>query len=230
MEPQQEGRPFSVYATKATTSRVQLLRWSPIHELIAVIFEDAPLTLYRLPWKRVWSSHTALQPTALCWSPDGRSLLVGYEDGSVQCLSKETGVVEFTVKVDMAGNTEDREIVCMDWTTRDVDGMTRPLDASHNRQNLVPEVTSSLSKRPTDAASVYREFDKLSATSTGPLPSAPPSSYHGTILSVGHRNGEVTLFLEANVAIAQVQTSAFVEGNVTEVELREVGWPIRRCG
>ena len=224
MEPEQEGRPFSVYATKATTSRVLLLCWSPIHELVAVVFEDAPLTLYRLPWKRVWSSHTTLQPTALCWSPDGRSLLVGYEDGSVQCLSKETGVAEFTLKVDTAGNADDHGIVCMDWTTSDVDGMTQPSDdASHDRQNLVPEVTSALSKRPTDAAAVYREFDKLYATSTGPVPSAPPSAYHGTILSVGHHNGDVTLFLEANVPIADFQTSVFVEGNVSEVELREVG-------
>lgn len=90
--------PFVVHVDKAVISKVMLSSWSPKHELLAVVFMDKPMSLYRLNWERLWTVSPDTVPSgisisALCWSPDGLLLTVGLSSGSIVLLNVENASV-----------------------------------------------------------------------------------------------------------------------------------------
>lgn len=90
--------PFVVHVDKAMMSKVMLASWSPKHELLAVVFSDKPMSLYRLNWEKLWNVSPDIIPadtfvSALCSSPDGSLLAAGLSNGSTVLLNVEDGAV-----------------------------------------------------------------------------------------------------------------------------------------
>lgn len=222
-----EGNAFGVYATKATSNRVTLLKWSPIHKLVALVFEDVPLTLYRLPWKRVWSCHTTLPPKALCWSPNGEVLVVGFGDGSIQGLSKETGIGLFTLSVmagrSIRGGDGDDGVECMTWRKRaSHDGKEGGSEMTKEDSVLLfSDVPAVAANQYTSSEAIYKEFEKLTMA-----PECEKESEMDVkderLLCVGRKSGWVTLFIGTRVPIAEFNAFKMSDANERTARLLEV--------
>ena len=90
---------FTLHGDKAVMSEVRLASWSPVNDLLAVVFDDGPLTLYRLSWQRLWMATPDRTVACLCWRPDGGVLAAGTADGFVTLYRVEDGSVVHKEKV-----------------------------------------------------------------------------------------------------------------------------------
>lgn len=203
---------FNVREATTAPSKVTLLKWSPNHQLLALVFETLPLTLYRLPWERVWGCRMESAPRALCWSPSGAFLLVGMEDGSLVALDKETGVVLFrdrltvSVGINNVGPTDvgstTSAIVSLTWCPFDKKQDPNEFEMDLALFQAFPPIPTEFPKNTTDPVAILE--DVVKQTTFPSRPSKEDENWENGVVSVGFDNGSVSLLLSGRVALAQI--------------------------
>lgn len=203
--------PFSAHVNKATNN-VQKLEWSPVNDLVAVVFEDPTVTLYRLPWQRVWTHSTEISPSALKWSPDGDQLAVGLVNGVITTLSKENGTVISTIK------DNSRPIVAFDWIRIVESHSPDP----RSFQNLTPELNQLFeevsAQLPTQPTSVVRFYKELSTSLEEPRFSPDSEMQFPSLLITARGGGAVSCYLQGRVPILQFDC-AYLTANLNKEEI-----------
>ena len=78
---------------------VEQLCLCPQMDIVALVTRDGALVVNRTTsWQRLMSSTEALAAgaiSALCWSPDGRRLAVGHDQGVLSIFDVETGALMY---------------------------------------------------------------------------------------------------------------------------------------
>lgn len=70
----------------------RLVEWCPTMDLLAFVTGDNHIAIHRLTWAKLHTfTENTSQVTALAWSPDGRSLASGHEDGKITIYDIEVG-------------------------------------------------------------------------------------------------------------------------------------------
>lgn len=203
--------PFSAHVNKATNN-VRKLEWSPVNDLVAVVFEDPAVTLYRLPWQQVWAHSTEISPSALQWSPDGDQLAVGLVNGVITTLSKEDGTMISTIK------DNSRPVVAFDWIR--IVGSHSPNPRSFQNlslklKELFKEVSAQFPTQPTSIARFYAEM----ITSYEELRFSPDSELEfPSMLITARGGGAVSCYLQGRVPILQFDC-AYLTGNLNKEEI-----------
>lgn len=79
--------------------RKSLLEWCPTMDLLAMISDSDEVILNRLSGQRVWSiipsipKDTKTSPCKLTWRPDGKVLVVGFDNGDTHFVDVNDGKV-----------------------------------------------------------------------------------------------------------------------------------------
>ena len=112
-EEEEEEEDIPVLGELELEHTVRLSSWSPTMDVFVVAYEteterereeeggggggggkpnnNNKLELFHMNLRRLWTVETESRPTALAWRPDGCSLAVGYENGTVALVETETG-------------------------------------------------------------------------------------------------------------------------------------------
>lgn len=88
----EDAEPLAVIQDRVVAKPVTNAAWCRKMDLIALVVGDRDLQIYRLSWQRVPTPELTVSDepiTALEWSPNGRHLALGYENGSVSILPVE---------------------------------------------------------------------------------------------------------------------------------------------
>ena len=89
------GVPFRVEQDKMLPSTISLAAWCPTMDLLALVTSDSQVIVHRLSWQQLLGKAqippSAVPITALCWHPDGKSLVIGREDGALIIYNVEDG-------------------------------------------------------------------------------------------------------------------------------------------
>ncbi|KAM0843362.1 hypothetical protein ACQ4PT_057763 [Festuca glaucescens] len=70
---------------------------------------DSKVLLHRFNWQRLWTISPGKCITSLCWSPDGKVVALGTEDGLVLLHDVENGKMLRSIK------SHDVAVVCLNW-------------------------------------------------------------------------------------------------------------------
>ncbi|KXJ17098.1 Anaphase-promoting complex subunit 4 [Exaiptasia diaphana] len=110
---------FRELEDKPCSAEINLMKWSPKMDLIALITAEGEVLLHRLSWKRVWNISTSEgKAVQMAWRPDGKLLSVGYKDGAMKLFDVENGECVHTCNIG--------EIpTCMDWVEHEKDSNLR---------------------------------------------------------------------------------------------------------
>eukprot|EP00210_Caulerpa_lentillifera_P000255 g248.t1 len=208
--------PFTAHVNKATNN-VQKLKWSPVNDLVAVIFDEPSVTLYRLPWQRVWTHMTDISPVSLCWSPDGNRLAVGFENGVITILAKEDGSIVWTIK------DNSNPVLTFDWVDVDDDqspNLQRFQNPASQLKKLFNEVPTEV---PTQPMSVIAFYKKLSATPMEHWNVPEADEEHPSVLIAARRAGSVCCYLQGRVLVLKFNSSTLLNNpNKEEISIDEV--------
>ncbi|KAL2475420.1 Anaphase-promoting complex subunit 4 [Abeliophyllum distichum] len=93
MEAEESQRvvPFQLQFDKPIPSQIKIAEWNPEKDLLAMVTEDSKLLLHRFNWQRLWTISPGKSITSICWRPDGKSIAVGLEDGTISLHDVENG-------------------------------------------------------------------------------------------------------------------------------------------
>lgn len=69
----------------------RLMAWCPTMDLLALVVGENMVAVHRLSWARLLTFEHTSSVSALCWSPDGRTLAVGFDDGRLTLYDVESG-------------------------------------------------------------------------------------------------------------------------------------------
>ena len=90
----EQPQSFSVLADGTLSAAVRLAVWSPVMDLLALLTLDGQVSLHRLTLMRLWTATPPSAVSAMCWSPDGRQLVLGCVTGAVSFLDVEAGDIK----------------------------------------------------------------------------------------------------------------------------------------
>lgn len=112
--------------TNQVPIRSDLLRWCPNMDLIAFVTDTDELVVNRLAGHRVWLNTpytprgAQVTPVALDWRPDGKVLVIAYDNGHLQYLDVNDGsVVEQRLTENISD--EHRALKSLRWSEHDRD-------------------------------------------------------------------------------------------------------------
>uniref|UniRef100_A0A182PA17 Anaphase-promoting complex subunit 4 n=1 Tax=Anopheles epiroticus TaxID=199890 RepID=A0A182PA17_9DIPT len=130
---------------KNVGTKVDVLKWSPEMDLLAMGTEKGEVLLHRLKWQKVWQlspPEEGLKVRGLAWRPCEKFIAIGYSNGTVLLVDLETKeeIHSFSVKQD---------ITCLAWTenTDEIgsDDVSHSSVTSHTKYLPELPVLSSLS-------------------------------------------------------------------------------------
>ncbi|KAL2495099.1 Anaphase-promoting complex subunit 4 [Forsythia ovata] len=104
MEAEESQRvvPFQLQFDKPIPSQIKIAEWNPEKDLLAMVTEDSKLLLHRFNWQRLWTISPGKSITSICWRPDGKSIAVGLEDGTISLHDVENGKLLRSMKFHIA--------------------------------------------------------------------------------------------------------------------------------
>lgn len=114
--------PFKVEQDKVLPAPVELAVWCPTMDLLALVTSDSQIVVLRLGGQLLGKQQippSEVPITALCWHPDGKSLVVGREDGRLVMYNVEDGGQLLTTDKLHAG-----AITSLHWVDCDATGLS----------------------------------------------------------------------------------------------------------
>jgi WD40 repeat protein len=70
----------------------RLVEWCPTMDLLAFVTRDNNIAIHRLTWAKLHTfTENTSKVTSLAWSPDGKALASGHEDGKITIYDIEVG-------------------------------------------------------------------------------------------------------------------------------------------
>ena len=108
---------FTLLHDKNMLAPASASSWCPTMDLLALATSDGQLSLARLDWNKppserenkLWTSNPDSPVTSLGWRPDGKVLVSGHADGTVQLLHVEDGEVLHVSR------PHDAAVTCVHW-------------------------------------------------------------------------------------------------------------------
>jgi WD40 repeat protein len=67
------------------------MAWCPTMDLLAYVLGENLIAVHRMSWARLLTFEDSAPVSALCWSPDGRTLACGHDDGRLTLYDIESG-------------------------------------------------------------------------------------------------------------------------------------------
>src|SRR3989338_3910997 len=89
---------FGSVEERRLASGARLSAWCPTMDLLAVVHRDGTVAVLRMDLHRLWAcpppdAAAGSNAALLTWRPDGRVLLVAYENGAAAMLEVERGAL-----------------------------------------------------------------------------------------------------------------------------------------
>ncbi|XP_022847559.1 anaphase-promoting complex subunit 4 [Olea europaea var. sylvestris] len=111
MEEEESHRvvPFQLQFDKPIASQVKIAEWNPEKDLLAMVTEDSKLLLHRFNWQRLWTISPGKCISSICWRPDGKSIAVALEDGTISLHDVENGKLLRSMKFHTVS------VICLNW-------------------------------------------------------------------------------------------------------------------
>ena len=108
---------FTLLHDKNMLAPASASSWCPTMDLLALATSDGQLSFARLDWNKppserenkLWTSNPDSPVTSLGWRPDGKVLVSGHADGTVQLLHVEDGEVLHVSR------PHDAAVTCVHW-------------------------------------------------------------------------------------------------------------------
>ncbi len=150
-----------------------LCAWCPTMDICALVLDDGQqLQLHRLNWQLLWMASPEALITAICWSPDGRQLAAGHQDGSVSIYDVESGEVR-THHAGPATSGPGSQIVSIAWTAQQDNQTTTGMATVAVHQQQVLSSYKSRHKRLFAPPPIHDP----SSIPSGPNSNTPPDPY-----------------------------------------------------
>jgi anaphase-promoting complex subunit 4 len=197
---------FSCLLDVPLPGEVSLASWCPTMDVCAIVTADGQLKLHRLNWQLLWVASPEALVTTVCWSPDGKVVAAGHEDGSISLYSVETGDVQLRHAARFA------RIAALAWADQAAaaaGGKAGPggspgashsvYEARHKRFFSPPAEAGAAPAAPTTGAKARDPYDHSPAEG-GAWPAAPAGL---SVLVATDVNGRTGLWLGGEVQIAR---------------------------
>lgn len=101
--------PFQLQFDKPIPFQIKMAEWNPEKDLLAMVTDDSKVLLHRFNWQRLWTISPGKCITSICWSPDGKIIALGTENGLLLLHDVENGKMLRSIK------SHDVAIVCLNW-------------------------------------------------------------------------------------------------------------------
>ena len=113
---------FRQICDKPCNSGILQAKWSPLHDLVAVITTNGDIRLHRMHWQKVWVITPKESPATCCawkttnhsWKNSAKLLAVGHQNGDVSFIEIEKASVVHTLKLGSA-------VTSLDWVHIELD-------------------------------------------------------------------------------------------------------------
>ena len=183
------GVPFRVEQDKMLPSTISLAAWCPTMDLLALVTSDSQVIVHRLSWQQLLGKAqippSAVPITALCWHPDGKSLVIGREDGALIIYNVEDGG-----QLHAAEHLHDAAITSLHWVAS---------DAADGYSNRAKRLFPPLAPLPANAESFA--FDHGASQSKR----AAPEPRGLSVLVSGDCHGRICLSAHGIFLLGRVQ-------------------------
>lgn len=190
---------FRELEDKPCSAEINLLKWSPKMDLIALITAEGEVLLHRLSWKKVWSiPATEGKALQMAWRPDGKLLSVGYKDGTIKLFDVENAECVHSCSINSTPT-------CMDWIESEKDSSVRkdidkqPFNVEKAELLLPPLPSLPKSGETLFSKDSTEEFDK----DPKKLSCLPEEL---NILTIGDSKGQIHVFLYGIFLCSVVRT------------------------
>ena len=192
-EEEEDGVPFKVEQDKILPAPVALCAWCPSMDLLAVVTADSQIIVLRLAGQLLGKQQippSDVPITALCWHPDGKSLVVGREDGRLVMHNVEDGgQLHATEKL------HEGAITSLHWVDCDATG----LSYANRTKRLFPPLA------PLPASSDTFALDQGGSQSRS---GSAPEPKGLSVLVSGDAKGEIVLSAHGIFLLGRVQLGA----------------------
>lgn len=90
-EEEQGAQGFDTIAERDFETKVDYVCWSPSIDIFVVILQGKKnVDLYHMDLRKLWSTSFSTRISALTWSSDGKSVVLGFENGEVALVDAES--------------------------------------------------------------------------------------------------------------------------------------------
>ena len=180
--------PFKVEQDRILPAAVALAAWCPTMDLLALVTSDSQVYVLRLAGQLLGKQQippSEVPITALCWHPDGKSLVVGREDGRMVMHNVEDGGVLLTTSKLHAG-----AITSLHWVGCDA----TDLAYANRAKRLFPAL-----------APLPASVDAFMSDHNGTPCNSAPEPKGLSVLVSGDMQGEVCLSAHGTFLLGRVQ-------------------------
>eukprot|EP01028_Stygiella_incarcerata_P004071 TRINITY_DN184_c5_g1_i1.p1 TRINITY_DN184_c5_g1~~TRINITY_DN184_c5_g1_i1.p1 ORF type:complete len:789 (+),score=207.85 TRINITY_DN184_c5_g1_i1:243-2609(+) len=177
---------FRVELERVTRKRATASFCCPRIDLVAVVFEEKELSVFRINYQRVFHREFSEDITSLCWSGDAKLVIVGFASGGVEILSVENGETQ--------GSTmfHERPIRTLQW----VDSLKKPQLLRSDYADHVADVTLPLWEAP--------ERSSIGSKKSLSIPPTFPSDALFSVLLSADDSGSITISAFGRILLRKI--------------------------
>jgi len=184
-----EKNSFRQVCDKPCVNPIIYAEWSPVRDLIAVITTNGEVRLHRMHWQKVWILPAKeKRATCLSWNPDGRTIAVGFDNGSVSLIEIEKATTVHSLQCD-------GKITSIQWDEQDTSEFYL-----HYKEGI------------TEYLPQFRKEEVVAAMQKVNLILSNKSL---VILSIGTEKGDISLYLDGVFLIMKITKDKLGDQNET---------------